>query len=185
MRYALEMHPESRCAAVSGIDVFPVPYKSGRLRLRYIVNGVISNVQFPPPTEPGRADELWRHTCFELFLQAPGSAAYWEFNFSPSGQWAAYQFTGYRAGMRPFEPLVAPTIEIQTEREQFAMVVTLDRTTLGLPPNGVWRAGLSAIIEGMAEDRDSHTSWWALAHPPGKPDFHHACNFALDLPAEE
>ena len=24
-------------------------------------------------------------------------------------------------------------------------------------------------------------SYWALAHPPGKPDFHHADGFALEL----
>ncbi len=185
MRYALEMHPESLCAEIFGIAASAVRQTANRLSLRYVVNGVISYVQFPPPAAPGRADELWRHTCFEVFLQVPGSAAYWEFNFSPSGQWAAYQFTGYRAGMRPFEPVVAPTIEMQTERERFAMRVTLDLTTLGLPPNGVWRAGLSAIIEGSGEGQGPHTSWWALAHPPGKPDFHHACNFALDLPAAE
>jgi hypothetical protein len=179
MRYALERHPESLCTAIIAIEVSPVRQMSAELRLRYVVNGVLAKVQFPPPAEPARADELWRHTCFEVFLQAPDSAAYWEFNFSPSGQWAAYQFTDYRAGMRPFEPVAAPTIEMQTGREQFEMSVSLDLTGLGLPPNSVWRAGLSAIIEG----RDLRKSWWALAHPPGRPDFHHACNFALDLPA--
>ncbi len=179
MRDALEMHPESLCTAVMGIAVSAVRQTSGRLRLRYLVNGVIAKVRFPPPAEPARADELWRHTCFEMFLRAPGSAAYWEFNFSPSSQWAAYHFTDYRAGMCACDLAAAPAIEMQTRRERFEMVVALDLAGLGLPQNGVWRAGLSVIIEG----RDPHKSWWALAHPPGKPDFHHPCNFALDLPA--
>ena len=37
--------------------------------------------------------------------------------------------------------------------------------------------GLSAVIE----DRDGALSYWALRHPAGKPDFHHADAFALAL----
>jgi hypothetical protein len=39
--------------------------------------------------------------------------------------------------------------------------------------------GLSAVIE----EKDGTKSYWALAHPPGKPDFHHKDCFALTLPA--
>ncbi len=179
MRHALKMHPESLCTAVVGIEVSAVRQTPGRLRLHYDVSGVITKVRFPPSAKPARADELWRHTCFEMLLQAPGGAGYWEFNFSPSSEWGAYRFTDYRAGMRPCDLVAAPAIEIQTGQERFEMVVALDLAGLGLPPNAVWRAGLSVIIEG----RDPHKSWWALAHPPGKPDFHQPCNFALDLPA--
>ena len=36
---------------------------------------------------------LWQTTCFEAFLRAPGGEAYREWNFAPSGDWAAYDFT--------------------------------------------------------------------------------------------
>ncbi len=39
------------------------------------------------------------------------------------------------------------------------------------------RLALSAVIE----DSDGGLSYWALAHPRGKPDFHHADSFALTL----
>jgi hypothetical protein len=39
------------------------------------------------------------------------------------------------------------------------------------------RLGLSAVIE----DIDGRLSYWALKHPPGKPDFHHPDSFALDV----
>ena len=48
-----------------------------------------------------RTDGLWRHTCFEAFIAAAVRPEYWEYNLSPSGAWAAYHFTGYRAGMEP------------------------------------------------------------------------------------
>jgi hypothetical protein len=46
-----------------------------------------------------------------------------------------------------------------------------------LPRNALWRLGLSALIE----DKSGGTSYWALAHPPGKPDFHHADSFAYEF----
>jgi hypothetical protein len=33
----------------------------------------------------------------------------------------------------------------------------------------------------VLEERNSNTSYWALVHPPGAPDFHHADGFALEL----
>jgi hypothetical protein len=46
-----------------------------------------------------------------------------------------------------------------------------------LPADAPWRLGLSAVIE----DRSGQKSYWALAHPPGRPDFHHEDCFALEL----
>ena len=39
------------------------------------------------------------------------------------------------------------------------------------------RIALSAVVE----TEDGALSFWALRHPPGKPDFHHAEGFALRL----
>jgi hypothetical protein len=52
----------------------------------------------------------------------------------------------------------------------------LDRLS-GSPRDSSWRLGLSALIE----DASGRKSYWALAHPPGKPDFHHADCFAYEL----
>jgi hypothetical protein len=49
----------------------------------------------------------------------------------------------------------------------------------GLPGDAPWRLGLSAVIE----EAGGGLSYWALAHPPGKADFHHSDCFALELPA--
>ena len=45
-------------------------------------------------------------------------------------------------------------------------------------PHGAKRLGLSTVIE----DGDGGISYWALAHPSAKPDFHHPDSFVLDLP---
>jgi len=46
-----------------------------------------------------------------------------------------------------------------------------------LPPGRPLRLGLSAVVE----DADGELSYWALRHPPGKPDFHYTDAFALQL----
>src|ERR671912_1155675 len=74
-----------------------------RLALRYRVGGDLDAIELPPPGAPRRADGLWLHTCFELFLRAPAEAGYVECNFAPSGEWALYRFSDYRAGMAPVE----------------------------------------------------------------------------------
>jgi hypothetical protein len=57
-------------------------------------------------------------------------------------------------------------------------LLALDRLS-ALPHKATWRLGLSAVIE----DSSGAKSYWALAHPPGKPDFHHPDCFAHELPA--
>jgi hypothetical protein len=43
--------------------------------------------------------------------------------------------------------------------------------------DGAWRIGLAAVIE----ERSGHKSYWALAHPPGKADFHPFDSCALEF----
>lgn len=52
----------------------------------------MARLLIPEPKNSARTDLLWEHTCFEAFIGLSGSPAYREFNFSPSGQWAAYAF---------------------------------------------------------------------------------------------
>ncbi len=57
------------------------------------VGAPASRFVIPEADEPSRADELWQTTCFEAFLREAGADAYREWNFAPSGHWAAYDFS--------------------------------------------------------------------------------------------
>ncbi len=61
---------------------------SGGLRLDYHLFGDFNRIRLPAPQPSARTDGLWQHSCFEAFLA--GDRGYYEFNFSPSSQWAAY-----------------------------------------------------------------------------------------------
>ncbi len=175
MRQALTLHPQSRCSAATRIDVDIARPRSGHLVLRYVVTGRTRDLRLPAVATPARADELWRHTCFEAFVRPSPGAAYYELNFAPSTQWATYGFSGYRSGMRVANEVTAPLIEVQARDDSCTLQVALDLERL--PNDTAWRLGLSAVIEEM----NGNISYWALAHPPGKADFHHSDCFALEL----
>lgn len=171
MLVTLTPHPDTPSSAVERIQV-EVLREGDRLRLQYVVDCDTARVRWPRPAEGARTDDLWRHTCFEAFVQS--DAGYREFNASTSGHWASYRFDGYREGMRPASEEVR-VVNMEGRGVYLDLGVLID-----LPPNP-GRVGLSAVIE----DIDGGISYWALAHPPGKPDFHHPDSFALTLPPPE
>jgi hypothetical protein len=178
MRVCLKRHPDSICDAVTRIDVDVTRSSAGRLLLRYAVTGKIGDLRLPAVAATARADELWQHTCFEAFVGSLSDPTYYELNFAPSTQWAAYRFDGYRSGMSVAAELGAPRIEVQLTSECFTLGAALDLGTLRLPADIARRFGLSAVIE----EANGRQSYWALAHPPGKADFHHADCFTQQLP---
>ncbi len=171
-------HPDSRSFAAVRVEVAVARPRADRLVLSYVVTGQISDVRMPPVVPAARADELWRHTCFEAFVRGASGPAYYEFNFAPSTQWAAYRFESYRSGMRVAAEIDAPAIEARSGLDLYTLQASLELDRLpDLSREASWRLGLSALIE----DRSGRMSYWALAHPPGKPDFHHADSFALEF----
>jgi hypothetical protein len=144
----------------------------GRLMLAYSVMG--ESLRLPPLMAPARADELWRTTCFEAFIAAPASESYLEVNLSPSRAWALYAFDGYRGGMKS-PPVQPPDIDVRRSPGRLELSAVVDLADLA--SEGAWRLALTAVIER----EDGAKSYWSLAHPEGKPDFHHAAGFVLAL----
>ena len=166
--------------AATCIEVDIARPRPGDLALRYVVTGGIADLLLPSGTASECADELWRHTCFEAFVRAAPGAVYYEFNYAPSRQWAAYRFSDYRSGMSATSGIGAPGIETCSDGGSYELQVSLSLDGLpDLPNDSAWRLGLSAVIEEV----DGGMSYWALAHPPGNADFHHSDCFALELPA--
>ena len=175
MRCTLKRHPDTPCAAAMRIEVEVARPRAGSLVLSYTMAGKIGDLLMPSVAASARADELWRHTCFEAFVRPVPNGGYYEFNFAPSTQWAAYWFDGYRSGMRVADEIGAPKIEVGSTPERYALQATLELGELSSAPR--WRLGLSAVIE----ETNGRKSYWALAHPPGKPDFHHSDCFVGGL----
>src|SRR5205823_3494674 len=127
-RVRLVRHGTSDAAPITAIEV-----EAGRRRsvlaLTYVVVGDISDVCLPQRMIPARADALWQHTCFEAFVRHPCASSYWELNLSPSLQWAAYRFHGYRGGLAIESGISDPRLDMQaTDSEiRFSALVDLSR----------------------------------------------------------
>lgn len=156
-------HPASAAAPSIAIEAAGTLLAPSTVVFRYRVSGDLGRIRLPAERPGLRTDGLWRHTCFEAFLPQGDEGRYIELNFSPSGAWAAYAFDGYRSGMQPLD-MKPPAVECRTDGATLTLQCTVE---LGAPDSDV-AVGLSAVVE----DVDGNHSYWALAHPRTRPDFH-------------
>lgn len=172
-----------RSAPLTSIMVSGSLQADGALALEYRLHGNLQRVRMPAHSVKAaagaaRRDELWRHTCLELFARAADTERYLEFNFAPDGAWAAYEFEGYRLGQRDLKAAHCK-VELRQEAERDLLV----RVSIVVPAmaasSGIagWQVGLAAVIEA----NNGQHSYWALNHPREQPDFHDAAGFCGTL----
>ncbi len=171
----LQCHSNTPASAVEGIKAFP-RIERRLLTLTYVLKGSIERLRVPPAKSPRRVRGLWRHTCFEAFIAVKASRTYYEFNFSPSGEWVAYSFRNYRDGSALENERLEPGITVRREASTLELNADIHLNHLPVVREGasLW-LGLSAVIEDM----EGRLSYWALRHSPGKPDFHYPDSFIL------
>jgi hypothetical protein len=176
----LAPHPDTPSEAVAGVTVAARLAARAVLVCDYALHADTTRIRMPASHGGERQDELWRHTCFEVFVSAPGVPGYYEFNFSPAGDWAAYHFDHYRQGMNPVYLVQPPALHMQLRPARLELFATVHLAGLpDLDPAQHLRVALAGVIE----DEAGTLSYWSLRHPPGKPDFHHPEAFTLELHA--
>ncbi len=174
----LVRHPQAPSHAVQTVTAQAARTKDGKLALSYALSGDLARVSVPPPGLARIGWKLWRHTCCEVFVRARAGTSYHEFNFSPSGEWAAYAFTRYRDGAALQDESLNPQIAVESTPERLDLYALVDLVRLS-PQYG--SAPLAVGLAVIVEDENGALSYWALRHGPGQPDFHHAESFALGL----
>jgi hypothetical protein len=164
----LHCHPATPCTAVHSLQVTLERGVDGSLHLQYILRGDLAHIRIPALQAPAATDGLWQHTCFEAFIGVQGNSLYHEFNFSPSRQWAAYAFSGYRERL-------AWTGHVSSLPDCQAII-----PTAAFPPNPQEKPlqlALTAVIETITGEK----SYWSLYHPTEHPDFHHRDGFTHEI----
>ncbi|HEX4268670.1 MAG TPA: DOMON-like domain-containing protein [Steroidobacteraceae bacterium] len=177
-------HPELAPHALRRVAARAEVAGPDSLRFQYVLEADPQLIRIPSPVaDAGRTDKLWAHTCFEAFVGLCDSPGYLELNFSPSGQWAAYRFDSYRQGMAPaLEEAPQLAIQQRAARLELQAEVRLGGGLLAMGPgSGASRPRLRLALSTVVEDREGRLSYWALRHPPGRPDFHHPEGFSLEL----
>ena len=151
----------------------------GTLAITYSIEGDLTRLRVPPPRPPHIAPGLWQHTCCACFIAVKDDPGYHEFNLAPSGEWCAYAFAKYREGGPLVDEALNPRIAVRSRTEQIELdaSIPLDQLSANHP-----HASLMLALSAVIEDEHGGLSYWAVEHPPGKPDFHHSDSFILALP---
>ena len=182
---SLLAHPDTPSGAVRRLAARAELARPDCLRVNYRLEAPPEHIRIPPPVaDGGRRDRLWAHTCFEAFVAREESPQYLELNFSPSGEWAAYRFESYRQGMAPALQQ-APRLALRSSASvlELQAEVSLSGTPAAMDScrEAAREARLRICLSAVVEDREGRLSYWALRHPPGRPDFHHPHTFSLAL----
>jgi hypothetical protein len=144
------------------------------LMLEYTVSGPLQDIIIPAAAaSPGFTPELWQRTCCECFLRQDAVKNYAEWNFSPCGCWWACAFIDYRTPARRQPHNFQPR---QLGMQCTDTVLTLTAAIDCRPAPGL-RIGPALILQHAGGSR----SHWAMKHPVGMPDFHHADSCACIL----
>ena len=117
-------------------------------------------------SSPFRGDDLWKQTCFELFLASTGSESYREVNLCPSGAWNLYRFDRYRQGMRE-ETIDCLRYRFLPEADILVLRIEIDLNPLRLKDKALKVNPCAVLLS-----REKKLSHWAFSHPGSRLDFH-------------
>lgn len=173
---------QSKLAPFDTGNILPVEINcSGKLDknsidITFTATGLLENISFDSPSKhPRRTDNLWQKTCFEVFVKNADSAKYWEYNLSPSLNWAIYGFENYREGK--FDELSLPKLPVDTS---FQPNLFLLKSDLPLPAPLIGKnlkIGLSVVVQ----DKNGDIYYYALKHTKVQADFHDAESFTIEI----
>jgi hypothetical protein len=179
MELILQPHP--RQAPMAGVAIAAgamIDETGGPLSFWFRLVAPAGQIRLPAPVTPRRADGLWRHTCFEVFAAAAGERAYREFNFSPSGEWAAYAFADYRTDMRALNGAAAVAARWSSAAGWLRLAGVVPGDWLpGVAAGAQLQLGFTAVIE----DASGHLGYWAVHHAGVQPDFHRRESFVVAM----
>lgn len=142
--------------------------------LSFLLQGNLGGLVLPTATARKRCDNLWQSTCLEMFWAEEGEKNYWELNLAPNGAWNVYAFADYRTAMRQEDRVAEPLTKTTLAADSFSLTAGMEIGTL--------HAGLARLrvgVNAVLLHRDTRLSYWALAHPEAKPDFHAPRTFLL------
>ncbi len=140
-----------------------------KLTLTFTVKGALENYIFPKEEPIKRKNELWKATCFELFLANANKDEYYELNLSPSLAWNFYCLEHYRAEVKEVVSLVEPTITVSRGQGRYEISFGLE----GLDLKQFDSCNLTAILLTQEGER----TFWSLEVMEDSPDFHNRAYF--------
>ena len=151
----------------STLNIFPK-----KVHLTFMLNGEIKNYIVPNKEKLKRANELWKTTCFELFLANSKEEKYYELNISPTLAWNFYTLSEYRAVPKEVAEEIEPLIMSRRDEENYEITFELESKTVNFEAFDTFN--LACILLSNAKKR----TFWSLNPQHGLPDFHNQQSFS-------
>jgi hypothetical protein len=190
---ALGLHPFAETEASRRLKLsFSVGRTASEIRFSFVLSGGrpvdVANLVLPGRSADGvvrRRDELWKSTCFEVFVGPVDDHSYLELNLCPSGDWNVYAFDAYRSGMRPAGDARAPSVAFEASSSGDHLIWTSTMAATGALAGevGEMLASPALVLSATAvlEYQSGEREYWALVHAGEKPDFHLRESFRVAL----
>jgi hypothetical protein len=151
--------------------------KGDLLSIDYQLFGDLNAISIAPPTStPSRQFHLWEATCFEFFIGIPGDANYWEFNLSPSGDWAVFALDDYRQGLRDELAFTSLPFKVDRYPNYITLSLEFDLSELILAEQDL-EMSVTTVIKSSQDE----LSYWAINHSGKEADFHLRKSFVISL----
>jgi hypothetical protein len=147
------------------------------LLIEYQLFGDLSSISIAPPkNSPSRQFHLWEATCFEFFIGIPGDRNYWEFNLSPSGDWAVFALDDYRRGLHDETAFTSLPFKVDQYPNYITLSLEFDVSELILPEQDL-EMSVTTVIKSSQDE----LSYWAITHSGKEADFHLRDSFSIKL----
>lgn len=146
------------------------------LNLNFTITGTIKDISFDKfSNSPERKWNLWEHTCFEMFIASTETSDYFEFNFSPSGNWNVFHLDDLRLGIKEHPhiriTIHPPLIETNSYSQSIEIV----------DQNEILKHYKQIGITAITKEKEV-AKYWSILHPKKDiPDFHTRESFCLKL----
>lgn len=143
------------------------------------VTGDLSLIKIPARSlAPESKDGLYRQTCFEVFI-ANEEGKYFEWNFSPSGDWCVFNFEKYRKKAKDLlDKKMFSSSVFEQKKDKLVLSVSMDYKEIESQLKSVQKIKIGASV--VLEFKSGKKDYYALAHPSEKPDFHDPKGFLID-----
>jgi len=144
-----------------------------KIKGSFEITGELEHYLFDKLKKQNRKDELWKRTCFELFLANRDRPNYYELNMSPSSEWNFYHFSDYKKEMKEEKNISTPSIYLSKTPKGYLFSFEFELYTNILNDNFIFNLAVILL------DTQGVRHFYSIHRKEKKVDFHDRIYWAL------
>ncbi len=148
--------------------------------LDYRIRGDIDRPRLPPQAASKFQDLLWSKPAWKRSSASPTATPTSNSTSRPRASGRCIDSKPIGKDVTSLNPLPPPRVIVRRHGEELEADIDIHLGAIpGLTAAEIKGRELRLAVSAVMQSDQGVISYWALAHPPGKPDFHHRDGFAL------